>query len=65
MQQVYECAKNKEVSGEVNSLMNLHKRYVIVQLRPVSVKKTLAKVLDTNMLYKGFRFVSLGEKLYV
>jgi hypothetical protein len=28
-------------------------------------QKSLAKVLDTKMLYKGFRFVSLGEKLYM
>jgi hypothetical protein len=28
-------------------------------------QKSLAKVLDTNMLYKGFRFASLGEKLYL
>ena len=28
-------------------------------------QKSLAKVLDTNMLYKGFRFTSLGEKLYL
>lgn len=28
-------------------------------------QKSLAKVLDTSILYKGFRFASLGEKLYV